>query len=225
MDSLIRVPETTDKELKEIYADLEKTQQGKFEEAIQNLVYANTPRDVVYKRPARGGAQVDYIPGWWFIQQLNALFNYNWDLEVMDQGFLGTPPSQVWVRVKLTVKSGGITVTKTAYGGSDIKKLSTTGAIIDLGDDLKSAETDGMKKAATFLGIAADIYGKREVQDSTVPNKSQLDMLYKVGEKANMDKAKVDAFVTKKYPDKKASDLEVVLILGLIQDIRSGKVG
>lgn len=225
MDSLIQVPESSnDTGLSTYYAELRKTQEEKFQDAIGNLVCAKTPKEVVYKRPIRGGSQADYIPGWWFIEQLNALFNYNWDLKILDKGFLGSPPTYVWVEVELIVRSGLIVVSKTAFGGSDVKKLQSTGAIMDLGDDLKSAATDGMKKAATLLGIAADIYGKKEVQSTAAPNKSQLDTLYKVGEKANMDQAKVDAFIEKKYPGKKSKDLEIALILSLIGELRSIKV-
>ena len=66
--SLISV-ETGENELLEI-------QKTKYKEAITNLVTGKTPKDVVFQRPAGRGVNVDYVPGWWFVGQLNALFGY-----------------------------------------------------------------------------------------------------------------------------------------------------
>ena len=74
--------------------ELEGLQRAKFDEAIRNLVTGTTPKDVIFQRPARGGLQVAYVPGWWFIQQLNALFGYLWDFEILEQDI---GKRQVWV--------------------------------------------------------------------------------------------------------------------------------
>lgn len=197
--------------------DLKSIQREKYNKALRNLVTGKTPKEVVFKKPGGGGATVDYVPGWWFVEQLNSLFGYFWDFEVI-QEFVGQ--EQIWVRGKLTVKDpeSGLTISKSAYGGSRIK--SKNNPAIDIGDDLKSAATDALKKAATLLGLAADIYGKREILEATAPSKSQLDALYKVGDKANLTIAQVDEFVNQKYPGKDFKELEQIQILGLIQDLR-----
>jgi recombination DNA repair RAD52 pathway protein len=212
---LIPIPENAPEEFKEV-------QNTKYQAALTNLVMGKTPKDVVFQRPVRGGANVDYVPGWWFIEQLNALFGHLWDFEVLRE-FVGQ--NQVWVLGKLTVKlPSGLTVTKTAYGGSDIKKYgdgkANAGQIIDIADDLKSASTDAMKKASTLLGLASDIYGKREVLEQTGPNKSHLNTLYKVGSAKGMTKDVVDEYCNKKY-QKLPNELEAVLVLGLITELRA----
>lgn len=197
---------------------LEAIKKEKYEAALTNLVTGKTPRDVVFNRPIRGGANADYVPGWWFVEQLNSLFGHFWDFEILREG-IGS--KQVWVLGKLTVKSpDGKAVTKTAYGGSDIKFKKDTTEIIDIGDDLKAAATDSMKKASTLLGIASDIYGKREVIEQTAPQKSQLEAMYKVGKDKGMDKEKVDDFCMQKH-GKLPDELEAFLVLGLIQELRS----
>lgn len=204
------------------FAQLQVIKREKYEAALTNLITGKTPKDVVYQRPVRGGANVDYIPGWWFIEQLNSLFSHLWDFDVLSE-FVGQ--QQVWVKGRLTVKlSDGTTASKTAYGGSDIKKYGDrsdkAGQIIDIGDDLKAAATDALKKAATLLGFAADIYGKREVIEQTGPSKSHLSTLYKIGESKGLDKEKVNDLCMQKY-GKLPHEIETVLVLGLIQELRS----
>ena len=138
-------------------------QQAEFEQALESLLDEKTPKDAIYKREGRGKMQFDYVQGWWMIKQLNALFqrNWSWRIEKEEVG-----QSQVWVRGVLTVRMGpgpdGL-VYKEAYGGADIKHFgggnSKGGQVIDIADDLKAASTDALKKAASMLGIAADIYG------------------------------------------------------------------
>jgi len=207
--SLISV-ETGENELLEI-------QHTKYKEAITNLVTGKTPKDVVFQRPAGRGVNVDYVPGWWFVQQLNALFGYFWDFEIIDQAI---GENQCWVRGKLTIKDPktGLTVTKTAFGGSKLK--SKENQAIDIGDDLKTAATDSLKKAATLLGIASDIYGKREKIDETAATKTQLSSMYKLAEKKGMNKSQIDEYCEKQYKDA-PENLETIKVLEVIQWLRS----
>ena len=39
--------------------------------------------------------------------------------------------------------------------------------MLDFGNDLKGAATDSMKKCASMLGIASDVYGKAEFKEET----------------------------------------------------------
>ena len=157
------------------------------------------------------------------MEQLNSLFSHFWDFKILREGI---GQKQVWILGELTVKDPktSLAVTKTAYGGSDIKFKKDTTEIIDIGDDLKAAATDSMKKAATLLGIASDIYGKREVIEQTAPQESQLEAMYEVGKDKGMDREKVDDFCMQKH-GKLPNELEAFLVLGLIQELRSKEVG
>lgn len=194
--------------------DLQAVQKEKYDKALTNLITGRTPKDVIFQKPSGHGSSVDYVPGWWFVDQLNSLFGYNWDFEILDQGVQG---DQIWVKGKLTVRLGLSVITKVAYGGGKMK--SKTNAMIDLGDDYKSAATDSLKKAATLLGLAADIYGKREVLTETSPAKSQLETVYKIGLKKGLDREAVDKKIEtdlKKSPD----DLTSVEVLGFMAKLR-----
>lgn len=222
------------------FTELQKISVEKYEAALKNLITGKTPRDVVFQRPARGGMQVDYVPGWWFVEQANALFHHLWDHDVLE---VNIGQEQVWTKNRVTIKIPGSTVierfhdgrtvetrydpieiSKTQFGGSDIKryteKSDKAGKVIDIGDDLKSSATDGMKKCFAEFGFASDIYGKREVMEQAGPQKSQLSALYKIGQSKGMKKDQVDDLCTKKY-GKLPNEIETVLVLGLIQELRS----
>lgn len=235
MDSnIIQVPST------EEFKDLREIVQKKYDAALRNLVTGSTPKEVKLERKARGSKDVTYVPGWWFIEQANALFLHLWNHEVVDQ-FVGE--GQVWVKCKVSVvvpgrtiteklPGGGevvtrietVTVSKTQFGGSEVKKYSQgekTGQIIDVADDLKSAATDGMKKCLSEFGFASDVYRRHDKEEETGPQKSQLDALYKIGTTKGMSKEEVDAFCVKESGGKELKKLETVEVLGLISKLRS----
>ena len=55
---------------------------------------------------------------------------------------------------KLT--AGGIS--KMAFGASSITRAKSGGKPISLGDDLKGASTDSLKKGATLLGVGLQVH-------------------------------------------------------------------
>lgn len=214
---LVPVPEGDE------FSELQKIRSEEYNASLRNLVTGRTPKEdfpggVIPQRTISSKAPpVDYVPGWWFIKQLNSLFGHFWDFKIINQGI---GQEQVWVLGELTVKDPktGLTVTKSAFGGSKIKSKENPG--IDIGDDLKSAATDSLKKAATLLGFAADVYGRREMLEQVNPLKSQLTVLYKIGKDKGMDAGQVDDLSVKEYgdtPDK----LESIKVLGLISKLRS----
>lgn len=79
-----------------------------------------------------------------------------WDFEIADDKQMD---NQIVVKGKLTVKSsdGKISITKMQYGSSEVKKTKD-GRIIDLANDYKAAASDALKKCASLLGIAFDVY-------------------------------------------------------------------
>ena len=119
-----------------------------------------TPEKYVYKRPAKGGGEWSYVTGHYVERVLNFTFGWTWDFEVSSHGREG---DMVWVLGKLTVKDDhGHTIIKSQFGRADIKFKKNSKEMLDFGNDLKSATTDAMKKCASLLGIASDIYGKSE---------------------------------------------------------------
>lgn len=124
-----------------------------------------TPKNQVYSRKGKGNQNFLYVTGTYVQKALNFIFGWNWDFEIVQQGREG---NQVWVLGKLTVYGpAGQKIIKTQYGRADIKMLKNGGGAVDFGNDLKAASTDALKKCASMLGIASDIYGKSEYQNET----------------------------------------------------------
>lgn len=126
---------------------------------------SKTPQQHIYTRPGRGKQVFHYVTGQYIEKVLNYVFAWNWDFEVVNHGKEGP---MVWVLGKLTVKDDhGHTITKSQFGRADIKFKSGTKDMLDFGNDLKAATTDALKKCASLLGIASDVYGKTEYKQET----------------------------------------------------------
>jgi len=135
-----------------------------------------TPSKYIRKRPAKGGGQWDYVSGGYVKKVLNLMFGWNWDFEITEQIIMH---GEAIVKGKLTVRTGSATIVKTQFGNKDImyRKPDANGEKIPLsiGNDLKAATTDCLKKCAAELGIAADIYNKEEFQELNVVSSEDLD--------------------------------------------------
>ncbi len=129
----------------------------------------STPKNQIYKRPGKGGKSFEYVTGSYITKALNYVFGWNWDFEVKEHGI---EKGHIWVLGKLTVRGNkpGQEISKTQFGRAEVKYLTTyvnkkkvvTGEYVDFGNDLKAATTDALKKCASMLGFASDVYGKME---------------------------------------------------------------
>ncbi len=138
-----------------------------------------TPKAFIVKKPGPKctckGRDVANCPGMHFDtveigyvrRRLDELFTpFGWDSEVRE----ATPwevvgkTGQLAVHVRLLIKdplSGRLLTSKENYGSSDVKFYASgdkSGQPLDIGNDLKAAAADGLKKCAAMLGICADIY-------------------------------------------------------------------
>lgn len=129
-------------------------------EAIKRILSQRTPKDEVRERTGRGGLKLKYTDGAYVIRTLNAAFGWDWDFVADSEELLTNngKPFEVKVRGSLTVRMGGRTITKTQYGCQPIEMLKNADAPVSIGDAYKGAATDAMKKCASLLGIALDLY-------------------------------------------------------------------
>ena len=96
---------------------------------------------------------LDYLETHTVIQRLNDAFESNWSFEVMEYQQMGT---EVVVLGKLTADG----VVKQQFGCSKITNNSKTGEVVSIGDDLKAATSDCIKKASTLFGIGLHLYAE-----------------------------------------------------------------
>ena len=136
-----------------------------------NFLLSPTPAAHKYERPAKGGGKWTYVTGTYVKKVLNLMFGWNWNFEIVDQ-IIDTHNSQVIVKGKLSVRSGelGSEIVRMQFGRQDIKFKKALDAegkkvCLDLGNDLKGATTDALKKCASELGIASDVYAPNEYKE------------------------------------------------------------
>lgn len=138
-------------------------------------IVQKTPPAHVYKRPGKGGKEFEYVTTSYVTRLLNFAFGWNWDFDVAEHGREG---NVIWVKGVLTVRGqqDGQTIRKTQFGRAEVKFIKGSKTeMVDFGNDLKAASSDALKKCASMLGIASDIYGKgdykqeagRDVQEAT----------------------------------------------------------
>lgn len=129
-------------------------------------ILQKTPANHVYQKPGKGGGKFDYVTTSYIIKALNYIFGWDWDFEVLEHGIEG---GQVWAKGKLTCRGSkpGQAIVKTQFGRADIKYKKQSKDMLDFGNDLKGASSDALKKCASLLGIASDIYGKSDYKEES----------------------------------------------------------
>lgn len=141
--------------------ELTKVEANMLNEPQLNVLLQGTPKQHIYQRKAKGGGTWNYVTGTYVKKVLNLMFGWDWDFEVVKFEY-NMEVKQCIVLGKLTVRHKDRVVIKNQFGRQDIKfKKDKTGPL-DLGNDLKGATTDALKKCASELGIAADVYAPNE---------------------------------------------------------------
>lgn len=135
------------------------------------------PGYLTSQRPGAHGASLSYYDAYTIIDVLNSTFNYLWSFEIEKAwvepsvnwektGYKGEPPQSIpqgpvaHVIGKLIIpmetdKGEIIYITKASNGSKEIVGNQASQA-----DAFKVAQTDAIKKAASLLGIAGELYRK-----------------------------------------------------------------
>lgn len=121
----------------------------------EKLRVLSRPFTDIKTRPGRNGGAISYIEGHAIVQRLNEAFGGDWSFKVMEHQVL-----EGEVVVLGEVRAGEMV--KQAFGGSEVTR-TRDGKVVSIADDLKSAATDALKKAATLLGVGLHLYGPEEV--------------------------------------------------------------
>lgn len=128
-------------------------------EAQVQILTQRTPNHVKKQRPGKGGKQFTYVEHAWVTEQLNLAFGWAWNWEIVEWRVLPNEadPAEVMVLGRLTVQTQLGTVTKMQFGQKDVLRDKQSRPL-SIADDLKAASSDGLKKAASLLGLALDLY-------------------------------------------------------------------
>lgn len=124
-----------------------------------------TPSKYVKHRPAKGGGTWSYVSGGYVKKVLNLMFGWDWDFEIVENTIAH---GEVVVKGKLTCRVGNRTIVKMQYGNKEIICKRGTETPLSIGNDMKAAATDALKKCAAEIGIASDIYNSEEFREVRV---------------------------------------------------------
>lgn len=185
------------------------------------FLLGRTPANHIFRRKGKGGQEFEYVTGIHIKKVLNYVFGWLWSFEIVSERL---DEKQVIVQGKLTIndKKGNPLIIKMQYGRADIKKLKDGTGSVDLGNDFKAAATDALKKCASEIGIAGDVYGRQEFREINLedapateePVKPEtLDELLKVIEEKKLDtKAVCKKFKIENLADINEKTAQTILV-------------
>lgn len=154
-------------------AELSKVENNMLNDKQLSFLLGKTPKNHIYERPAKGGGTWKYVTGVYMKKVLNLVFGWDWSFEIVEHKF-DLQIGQAYVLGRLTVRSQGREITKMQFGRVDVKfkrqsdndkKQGIPKQPLDIGNDLKAASTDALKKCAAELGVASDVYAPNEFKE------------------------------------------------------------
>ena len=124
----------------------------------------------------KGGTNLTYIPISEVINRLNKILGVeNWSFTVKNWQQLG---NSIVAQVSVVATISGNIVTRDGVGGQKIK-MTKQGDPVDIGDEVKGAVSDALKKAVQTLGVGLylarsdDAIEIEQVIDAMVPTQEQ----------------------------------------------------
>jgi len=108
---------------------------------------------LVLERKGPYGKTLSYLPAHVIIERLNSATGGAWSFNVVRHE---VQRDEVIVVARLTLHADP-EVVKETFGSARIKR-SDAGEALCIGDDLKSAGSDALKKCATLLGVGTQLY-------------------------------------------------------------------
>jgi len=154
-------------------ADLSKVKDNTLNAQQLDFMLGKTPPAQIYTRPAKGGGTWNYVTGTYIKKVLNLMFGWDWDFEVVEYKYDLTI-KQVFVLGKLRCRTNGKEIIKMQFGRKDIICKKGTDIPLDLGNDLKAATTDALKKCASEIGIASDVYAPQEFKEISISDAKEF---------------------------------------------------
>jgi hypothetical protein len=109
----------------------------------------------IRQRKGRNGV-LDYVEGHSVIHRLNEALEGAWSFEIVHHEIR---EEEVVVIGRLTAEN----IVKMSFGSSQVTRERESGALVSIGDDLKSAGTDCLKKCATLLGVGLHLYAEKPI--------------------------------------------------------------
>jgi hypothetical protein len=145
-----------------------------------SFLLKRTPDKYIRERPAKGGGTWKYVSGGYVRKCLNLMFGWDWDFEIIEQLVMH---GEAVVKGRLTCRINGKAIVKTQFGNKDImyrkqtddeKNRGLEKVPLSIGNDLKAAATDCLKKCAAEIGLASDVYAKDEFRELEIVSNDSI---------------------------------------------------
>ncbi len=155
--------------------------QSVFTKEQLQILHQATPEEHIHHFPPNAGAMagMPFVTGGYMKHMLDRLTGGLWGFEVKEKG---NTAGQIWVLGRLTLYSneGKTLIFKEQFGRASIKyKKDRSGnpsdQPMDIGNDMKAAATDALKKCASELGIARDIYAANEFIEAEIVDSKDIE--------------------------------------------------
>lgn len=144
-------------------SDLSLTSENSLNGAQLQHILKRTPKQYIKQRPAKGGGTWSYVTAGYVKKCLNIMFGWDWDFEILTEQVIS---GSVVVKGKLTCRSNGRQIIKTQFGSKEIMfRKDKPDQPLNIGNDFKAAASDCLKKCASDIGIAADVYNADEFKE------------------------------------------------------------
>ena len=149
-----------------------------------------------YQRPAKGGGTWTYVKTSYVRKVLDSVFGFNWSFEIettLSEAFEVAKFTNACVvkgvlRGRVFHEGQWIEIVKTQFGRSEVKwqmegqgdnrrkkvdPFTQAPVPLDFGNDMKAATSDALKKCASLMGVAADVYEPDEFQEIEITGSDQ----------------------------------------------------
>jgi hypothetical protein len=126
----------------------------------------------VEKTLSKGGARLTYIPVSEVITRLNKVLGIDaWSFNILSCERDAIDPDYIVAHVRLMWHVDGTrpdnAIVRDGFGGQKIKRTKA-GDIVDLGDEMKGAVSDALKKAAQTLGVGLYLARSEEALEADI---------------------------------------------------------
>lgn len=119
----------------------------------------------IKKRQGSFGDSLGYVEGPAIIRRLNDALEGDWSFEIVEHE---VREDEVLVLGKLAHAG----IVKMQFGKSKVTRSKKDNGEVSLGDDLKAAATDALKKCATLFGVGLHLYFEGREQNADAPRES-----------------------------------------------------
>lgn len=135
---------------------------------VRTLLETPFTPEQIKQRKGLWGKTLDYIEGHAVIQRLNDAFESDWSFSVVEHHILD---DEVVVLGRLQISE----LLKEQFGSSHITRDASSGKTLCLGDDLKAAATDALKKCATLMGVGLNLYSESSASQKRKPSSKAVE--------------------------------------------------